>query len=237
MTYKKAFFGLFLISGFATLLSLGIWQTQRLEWKTDIIKKLEAEYAVNPKRRILNFEELTLLPNEFSFRYGSVKGRFNYTKEILAGPKPLDGKIGYQVITPLALDDGGTILVNRGWIDKEQTNSIQNTQPKGTVSITGIFRKPDWNRFTPNNSPENNIWTKLDIQQISKVKKIDKLAPLMLYAESTSKEFHGLVMQKEKWLPRNKHKQYAIFWFSMAAAFLGIFGFLIWQNRSQKKPN
>ena len=45
----------------------------------------------------------------------------------------------------------------------------------------------------------------------------------MMYAEKSSKNFGVLQLQQERWMPRNKHKQYAIFWFTMAAVFCGFF--------------
>lgn len=213
------------ISALGILLSLGYWQVQRLAWKTEIIEQLENEYAKDP---IANRLSLTSLQNE-QIQYGSVKGRFDYTKEIRVGPKPHDGKIGYLVITPMKVN-GGHLLINRGWLEE---GDIKTGQPRGHIVVTGIFRKPDWNSFTPENSPENNIWTKLDIEQIARVKNIKNIAPVMLYAESASKPFDNLILQSERWFPRNKHKQYAIFWFSMAGVLLGIFGIYSWQKRRE----
>lgn len=234
---KKILFGVFLISGTASLLSLGFWQVERLEWKTGIIDKLEAEYATGNSKRNFTYEELSLVTSELPLRYGSVQGRFDYTKEILIGPKPLDGKIGYHVITPLSLVNGGTILVNRGWIENNKIENLSQNHTRENIRITGVFRKPDWNRFTPNNSPENNVWSKIDIGQIASIKNLKKVAPLVLYTEESSKEFGNLILQQQKWLPRNKHKQYAIFWFSMAAVFLGIFGYFVKNSGLQKKSS
>ena len=217
---KKIISGILFLGALSVLLSLGYWQVQRLAWKTEIIEQLESEYAKDALANRLNFKNL----QDEKIQYGSVRGRFDYKQEILVGPKPHDGKIGYLVVTPLKIN-GGTILVNRGWIEGEQA---ETSQPSGNITITGIFRKPDWNSFTPDNSPTNNVWTKLDIQQIAQAKNINNVAPVMLYAESATKSFAPIVMQSERWMPRNKHKQYAIFWFSMAGVLLGVFGFYAW---------
>jgi surfeit locus 1 family protein len=224
MVRKIISYSLF-IGALGILLSLGYWQIQRLGWKTQIINQLEREYAKDPIENHLTFDQL----NNDKIQYGSIEGRFDYSKEILVGPKPYDGKIGYHVITPLKIG-GGNVLVNRGWTEQNQTNI---SQPSGNIIITGIFRKPDWNSFTPNNSPTNNIWTKLDITQIATAKNIQNPAPVILYAESASAPFDNLIMQSQRWMPRNKHKQYAIFWFSMAGVLLAVFGFYRWQNRQR----
>lgn len=218
-----------LLISFSILLSLGYWQTKRLSWKNDIIAQLKTEYAKDPDQHSYSLKDL----EEGKILYGSARGRFIYNKEILVGPKPLDGEIGYLVITPLKLTSKGYILVNRGWINQNDKDLTDSTHKQGLITINGIFRTPDWNRFTPNNSPENNIWTKLDIEQIANEKQINPTAPVMLYAETTSKPSDLLKMQTAKWLPRNKHRQYAIFWFTMAGALLLVAG-LYWH---QKKRN
>ena len=217
----------------SVLISLGSWQIKRLTWKENIIAKLETEYQKDPLENFYTLENLTL-ESDLPLLYGSAKGQFIYDKEILAGPKPHDGSIGFLVITPMKLDSGGYILVNRGWIDQSKTDSLKQTHIQGQITASGIFRKPDWNSFTPDNSPENNIWTKLDIKQISDVKNITPVAPLLLYAESASKKSDVLIMQQERWHPRNKHKQYAIFWFTMAFALIGVFGFYIFQQKRKR---
>jgi len=81
-------------------------------------------------------------------------------------------------------------------------------------NITGIFRKPEWNKFTSNNRADLNIWTKPDIKEIAEYLNINDVAPVMLYA--TQIENNGnLILQDAKWYPRNKHIQYAIFWYGM----------------------
>ena len=163
-------------------------------------------------------------------------GRFDYNKEILVGPRKLNNQVGYDVITLLRLKKGGNVLVNRGWIAGKKKESVQESHARGRITVAGIFRRPDWNSFTPNNSPENNVWTKIDIKQISEEMDIDQLAPVVLHANNSSKDFSGLTVRQEKWFPRNKHKQYAMFWFSMTFVFVVIFGIFIWQNR-QKRPS
>lgn len=218
-----------------TLLGLSYWQYQRLIWKTDIIAKLDSEYQKDPALNKFNFDDLTQLNDqENPIKFGQVSGKFAYDKEILVGPKPFDGAIGYQVITPLKLTDKGFIFVNRGWVDATQKDQIKNMQPKQNITISGIFRKPDWNKFTPNNSPDNDIWTKLDINQIAQAKKIEPIAPMMLYATSMSVDFTPLILQEQKWYPRNKHKQYALFWLSMALVLLGVFGLAFIKNKKSK---
>jgi len=160
---------------------------ERLKWKNDIIERLDIEYQKDPATHSFNLDDLQAMSNhDLPLQYGQVVGYFEHDKHIFAGPKPHEGEIGYQIITPLRLQKGGYILVNRGWVSLEnkQTLTTENTQTPQTV--TGVFRKPEWNSFTPNNSPENNVWS---------------------------------------------NQQYAIFWATMALAFISVFGLFIWKNK------
>lgn len=215
-----------LLTAVILLLSLGYWQIQRLSWKNNIIAKLNTEYSKDPAQSFYQFKDF----QKGQLLYGSVRGYFIYDKEVLIGPKPLNSDIGYLIVTPLKLPSKEYLLVNRGWINQSNKNQIHKTHRKGSITLNGVFRQPDWNKFTPNNSPENDIWTKLDIQEIAEVKQINPIAPLMLYAEAADKDFDLLTMQKTKWVPRNKHAQYALFWFTMAGSLLLISG-LYWRKR------
>ncbi len=234
MSLKNICQSLILVLSFITLLYLGNWQLERLDWKNNVIKQLSSEYAKDPKKFTYSFKDIEAFSTDKNaIRYGSAKGVFDYDKEILMGPHSHEKKISYKVITPLELSNNAHILVHRGWIkleDKEQITNLQN-RPKGPVTISGIFRAPEWNSFTPNNSPENNVWTKLDIQEIANVKKITPIAPAVLYAEFSSKEFGLITMNATKWFPRNKHRQYAIFWFGMAFILIIISGVYYRQSR------
>lgn len=228
-SFKQIVAAFFLIGGTFLMLTLGTWQLQRLEWKQGIIEKLNQEYAKagNPPR--LSLEEIKNAKEDII--YGSIKGHFIHDKELLFGPKPHDGSIGYHVLTPLKTTTG-TILVNRGWIDEKDKDQLPNAHLNGEVTVTGIIRTPDWNSFTPNNNPQTDVWTKLNVSQIGQIKQLKKLSSKILYLDKALSNDGMIKLVHQKWYPRNKHKQYAIFWFSMAFIFLGFF---VLYARSEKK--
>lgn len=223
-TFKNFIAALLLLSGAVILCNLGYWQVQRLEWKSDAISALEKEYSKSSEERLSTLIELQNVNKDIS--YVTLSGTLLFDKEIKYGPKPRDREIGHHVITPLQTKEG-TILVSRGWIDESYTTPEQTKN----TSITGIVRVPDWNSFTPNNNPESDIWTKLDIDQIAREKNLDNVFSKVLYATEQTYEDDTAIIIHANWYPRNKHKQYAIFWFSMAFIFLGFFGFYIVRSK------
>ena len=215
----------------SVLLSLGTWQVQRLAWKEDIIAKLNAVYDQDADNNPLSFDQLKA---EEVF-YGTLEGKFNYSKEMLFGPRPYKNEIGYFVVTPLQLNRKDHVFVNRGFVSMKGKGKLSLTHVKGNIRVSGLLRRPDWNRFTPENNPKKQIWSKLDIDDMAKAKNIKSIAPVMLYAENASKDFGVLKLYDEKWYPRNKHKQYAIFWFTMAGVLCAFFGFYVYREKLIKK--
>jgi len=220
----KNVFTLIVICGAVlTLAFLGTWQVQRLQWKNQIIDNLNAEYQKDPAQNIYSKNDLTIQSDEENpILFGSIQGNFMTVSPIFLRPKTNEGTVGAHVIHPLSLKKGGTIFVNRGWIDEQEIKEFNSSVT--TINVTGIFRRPDWNRFTSNNSPAQNIWTKADINEMAEFYEIKDIVPVMLYATDI-KNNNGLVLQDKKWYPRSKHLQYALFWYGMIFVLLILVGF------------
>lgn len=224
--------------GVTILIALGTWQLQRLQWKTDMIAALEKDYsaAEGGNAASLSLSRLAALANEKQpMAVGRVRGHFMREAALLLGPVPDDGRIGYHLLIPLAIDNGGTIIVNAGWVDAIWKDDLQSRivlLPQEAVNVTGILRKPDWNSFTSKNSPANDMWFRAEIEQIAQTKAITNAYPFLIYASDVSPVLHDVKPLEGHWLPRNKHFQYALFWFGMAATLIAVYGFY-WRSRTK----
>ena len=212
------------------LCALGTWQVQRLEWKKELLRSLEREYAKDPSSQSLKFEDFQKITKN-DVRYGTVTGRFIHDKEVVVGPRIHAGQDGYGLYTPLELSTGGIVLVYQGWITKNQKKLTQRpeTQFLGDVTIEGTARYSvkAW-RFGIKNSPKTDGWIYIDMDDIAHAKEIDALPHVILYAESMSPDTFAIIDNQEKWFPKNNHKQYAIFWFMMCGIMLSIYYFRFW---------
>ena len=229
----KIFPILFICAAFLCLITLGTWQVQRLAWKNDIIEKLETEYQKDPLKAPYTKANLTALATiENPIRYGSIKGKFSTKPPIFLGPKIVDGKRGLNVIHPFILQDGGSIFVTRGWIAEEEKQTLNLPQGNSTQTISGIFRKPDWNNYTSNNKPEIGFWSKPDINEMADFYQLQDVMPVMLFATDIANN-QNLLLQDTKWYPRNKHRQYAIFWYTMSIVLLILSALVFRTNRKK----
>lgn len=222
----------------AILAGLGTWQVKRLEWKNSIIDRLNLAYDSADKSKPLDNSFLTdLALQETPLTYGRVEGRFLRDKAILLGPRSDDGRMGYDLLVPIAVKGDHILIVNTGWVSDMWKDSFEErlaTLPIEDVSIRGVIHKPDWSSFTSQNSPKNDLWFRADVKEIAREKDLKSPYPFIIYADNISPQLYDVKMHEERWLPYNHHLQYAIFWYSMAVVMLGVYGFYTFGKRIKK---
>ncbi len=198
---------------------LGTWQVKRLAWKTDILNEINEARETDPATRELNLHYLqnsALIEKQFI--RGHIRGQYRHSLEIMIGPRTHKGIKGYHVITPFSLIDGGTILVNRGWVpeEKKDQNERSNSLTPGIISVYGMARLPEKpNMFVPDNNPDSGNWYSINIKQIAQHTQLKDVAPYIFYAEKSGASRRYPIPQDSTWEPPNNHLYYAIFWYSM----------------------
>ncbi len=209
----------FTVISVAILLGLGTWQVKRMQWKNQIIAELDSAYnSERPDRLELDKAK------DRNFSYGLIAGIFMPDKALLIGPRTKDGKVGKDLIVPVRVHGQYDLLVNLGWTEETDISRLPIHHAKGKgIRVTGLTRKPEWNDFTSENSPEQDLWFRADINQIAKAKDLKSPYPFLLYAETASYKFDAAFPNNERWYPRNKHLQYALFWYTMALALIVIY--------------
>ena len=218
------------LGGLILLITLGIWQLQRLQWKTEIIATIEAQLAL----------PASPLPggpidvDTWRFRKVIVQGRFHHDGEIHMYAANALGKPGYLIITPLELPDGSYVFFNRGWVplDKRLAETRPEGQIEGLVTLTGITRKP-WpqNTFVADNEPGANIWFYGDLDGMAKFRGIVHYSPLFVEADETPNPGGLPIGGQSRLKISNDHLTYALTWFSLAIALLIVFGFYVAEQR------
>jgi cytochrome oxidase assembly protein ShyY1 len=70
-------------------------------------------------------------------------GRYDAAYQLLARNRPVDGRAGYYVLTPLVTQSGAALLVNRGWVPSGATAAAAPDvppPPSGEVAVIGRVR-------------------------------------------------------------------------------------------------
>ncbi|MEQ9489319.1 MAG: SURF1 family protein [Alphaproteobacteria bacterium] len=229
---------LFTVPALITLIALGFWQLDRLEWKQGLIDRFDARMSA-PVQAIPP-GDLTVDENEF-LRV-QVTGTFDHDNEFYLVQPSRQGKPGLHVITPLLPEDGSRpILISRGWMPFERRD--RSTRPEGlvegAVTVTGLLRFPRplgyiRSLVIPDNEPQNNTWFWLDFQALADKSGYDGFRPY--YVMSEEEPPLGVFPRGRQWLLdiRNNHLEYAITWFLLAVALAAIYGVYTFKKDEKK---
>ena len=214
-------------------LSLGVWQMERRAWKRDILDRIATNQAAAP----MTLDEL-LKGDPLRFEYGRVKvsGSFLHDKEFFLAARSLKNKVGMQVVTPVRTDDGIIVLFDRGWIpsEKKEPDKRAEGQLPGKVELVGIVRRSQIKRqFAPDNDPARNFWFHVDVpvmRQMAGGKPDPVLDGFFLEADATPNPGGIPVGGQTRLDIPNDHLQYAITWFLIALAGVGVYLAYHWEN-------
>jgi surfeit locus 1 family protein len=87
---------------------------------------------------------------------------------MLLGPRVRDGVNGYHVVTPLVRADGSTVIVDRGFIPKDNVDLERRSRTQDTVQVLGLLRTTHTrNNFTPTNLPDVGVWYWVDLDAMA----------------------------------------------------------------------
>jgi surfeit locus 1 family protein len=221
----------------AVLIGLGTWQVQRLHWKEGLLATI-AQRIASPPVDLSAIEMHLREAEDIEYRPMRVSGRF-----FNAGERHFfatwQGQSGFYVYTPLRLDDGRFLFVNRGFVpyDLKEPAKRPGSQPEGEVTVTGLARarldeKPSF--IVPDNQPGDNIFYWKDLNAMSATAGLPAGAtvlPFFLDADATPNAgglpIGGVTLID---LP-NSHLQYAVTWYGLALALAGVVGVWLWRQR------
>src|SRR6187401_2580274 len=99
----------------AVVTLLGVWQLDRADQKIALQTSLEARSG-EPALDGPSLARSPLAAEAQHHRRVSLRGRWLAERTVFLDNRQMDGKVGFFVVTPLALTPGsGVVLVQRGW--------------------------------------------------------------------------------------------------------------------------
>ncbi|MEM1075908.1 MAG: SURF1 family protein [Pseudomonadota bacterium] len=205
---RLAFLAFIGIGGAAILVSLGIWQVQRLAWKEAVIADIEARIAAEPVALPADpdTERDAYLPVEVT---GALRAGY---LQVLVSQKHIGA--GYRIIRPM-VQDGGDILIDMGFIATTEARALRfDEEPRMTV--VGNLQWPrETDGFTPAPDLENNIWFARDVRAMAEA--LGTRPVLVVRRDAPQPVGPVSPMPVDTSAIPNDHLQYAITWFSLAA--------------------
>jgi cytochrome oxidase assembly protein ShyY1 len=161
----------------------------------------------------------------------SLTGQFDANLQILIRNRTVEGRQGWEVVTPLLLADGSAVLVDRGWVPSARSGPTALPEvpevPSGETTIIGRVRASE-----PGANPElrDGHWQsrRIGIAELG-AKLPYRVAPVFVSADGDSTELVPIPVEHENdWL----NFGYAFQWWLFAA---GVFWAFYWLLRREHR--
>lgn len=157
------------VLGVAVTASLGRWQLGRAAQKEALQAAIDAR-AREPLIEALSPEAAGLTAREPSaallHRRAMVRGVWLAEHTVWLDNRQMHGRPGFFVVTPLRLEGGGVLLVQRGWMprnfeDRTRLPALQT--PPGQVEVRGILSPPPARLYELGTTERGAIRQNLDL--------------------------------------------------------------------------
>ena len=211
------------IVGCAILVTLGVWQLRRLDWKQGMLAEIQSSIDA----------PAVPLPAQVdpSMKYMPVTVRGTTTGaeiDVLSGTKEQGG--GYQIVSRFITDDGRAIMVDRGFVPQELRHV---DRPPVRLQITGNLHWPaEQSSSTPRPNLDENIWFARDVPAMAQVLGTEPVLVVASLVRGDAQNVEPIPVAIEG-IPNN-HLSYAVQWFMLAATWAGMTVALIWRIRQRK---
>lgn len=218
---------------FAPLLYwLGTWQLEREQEKILLQQEYEAKQSAAP----INVDSIDWNRTDLAFTTVQADGEFDNTHSFLLDNRVYEGKVGYELLSPFRTDSGLELLINRGWIAQGPTRTALPAirEITGRARIQGSIYVPLDETFLLGDEEEMGAnpgpWVVQDIDIGRIATKLDAgLAPYTVRLSPGSAGLEQANWQAINMLPE-KHRAYAVQWFAMLTALIGMFIYFGFKN-------
>lgn len=218
--------------------SLGQWQLRRAD------QKLTLQAAIDKQKVLPALDNRALAATEnianLVHRQALLQGVWQDAHTVFLDNRPMGGKSGFWVVTPLALEGSRRwLLVQRGWVPRDFTDRTRLpvlSTPAGLVTVSGRMAPPPSKLYEFGGEPAGRIRQNLDVTAFS-AEIGQPLLPLALL--QTGLPGDGL---RRDWLAPatgvDKHYGYAFQWFGLCALVLALYVWFQWifPRRKQRHP-
>jgi cytochrome oxidase assembly protein ShyY1 len=221
---------------FAGFLALGRWQWQRGDERSAQFASFVEADAVPVAA---SAQTIGSLPRYTRVR---VEGTYDPSRQFLLDNRTRDGRAGYEVLTPFALEDGALLLVNRGWIAfsgyRDRPPDV-TFEAGGLDAVTGRLDELPTPGLSSGRAPPSGTWPKITtfptMAELAAALGTDRLASRMLLLDD-----HAPAGYAREWrpggLPPSRHYGYAIQWWSFAALLVVLHLVLTLRRRKAASP-
>jgi surfeit locus 1 family protein len=230
------------ILGGVVCVRLGIWQLDRLEQRRAFNAHFTEMQSVAPIDVNADIpDDIT----ELEYRHVKVTGTYDFANQVALRNQYHKSEYGYHLLTPMILDDGPAVLVDRGWVPADGNASPEGWSrydESGRVEVQGVMRlgpdKPDVGGIPdPTLAPGQ---TRLDYWNFANLERISQQMPypiLPVYIQpnvNPEDVTPPIPYQPEIELTEGPHFGYALQWFTFATILVLGYPFYIRRQIKEK---
>ncbi len=229
--------------GAAVCARLGIWQLDRLKQRRAFNAHIYAVRAMAPLKLPTQPAPEDLAAMEY--RPVTVTGTYDFAHQVAIRNQYNNSQLGYHLITPLVMQGGEAVLVDRGWIPAEGNDAPaawRKYDVPGTVTVNGIIQasqsSPGFGLAAdPTLTPGQkglDLWIYVDVPRIANQLPYPVLPVYIQQNPDPNRTDPPIPYQDPLDLSDGPHLSYAIQWFSFAAIML--VGYPFYVRRQEKNP-
>jgi surfeit locus 1 family protein len=242
LTLRDALGAVFILAMCAMCVRLGFWQLDRLDQRRarNAVMLAGMRQAPRPVDAAL-VAEMRRDPPRLAYRRVVARGRYLPAAELVLRGRVEGGRPGVHLATPLVLEDGGVLLVNRGWVPAADavTPAERPAPAAGIVAVEGILQEVPTTQDRGGRSISargDTAYRRLDRGE-AKARLGPGVLPMYLQVVGdTGRAARSLpVAVPPPPLDEGPHLGYAIQWFSFAL--IGVVGLFVLLRRRGAAPS
>ena len=203
---------------------LCLWQLDRRETALVELGRIDNNYSSEPVPLDEVLGELDAFSPDQKWTPVTMTGTYLSDEQLLVRNRPLNGNPGFEVLTPLQLEDGTVFIVDRGWVapgSAQDSPDFIPDAPTGTVTVEARLKAGE--PTLPGRSAPSGQVATIELGQIADLveKPTYTGAYGLMMTESPAAENNLTVIPKPA-RDEGPHLSYALQWFVFAI--MGFFG-------------
>jgi surfeit locus 1 family protein len=205
---------------------LGVWQLDRAHQKNERQSSIDARRAL-PALGHADLAHTAAQAEPQLHRPIRLSGRWAAPHTVYLDNRPMNGRPGFYVLTPLLLEDGTAVVVQRGWLARDPMDRTRVTPPPTTaasVNIEGRIAPAPARLYELGADADGAIRQNIDLDGFAAQTRL-RLRPLSVQQlQPEGSEPDGLLRDwPQVAADVHKHYGYAFQWFALSALTIALY--------------
>jgi surfeit locus 1 family protein len=199
---------------------LGVWQLDRADQKTTLQQARDDQGLLPPLAGPELAGDASAATGQW-YRRAAVEGRWADEQTVYLDNRSMAGRVGFFVVTPLVLNDGRAVMVQRGWLPRDvrdRSRIAPHRTDRGTVKVDGRIAPTASRLYQLGDAASGVIRQNVDLATYAGEIRRPLLPLVIVQDRPDSGTDDGLARQwPEPASDVHKHYGYAFQWFGLCA--------------------